>query len=57
MRLSTAVSLAGFMPRVMLSSINGAYRRTPFFDQVRGTPVVSVTVLSDIDRERAYSAA
>lgn len=56
MRLSTVVSLAGFMPRVMLSSINGAYRKTPFFDQGRGAPVVAVMVLSDADRAGAYSA-
>lgn len=56
MRLSTVVSLAGFMPRVMLSSINGAYRQTPFFDQGGGAPVVPVKVLSDTDRARAYGA-
>jgi hypothetical protein len=57
MRLSTVVSLAGFIPRVMLSSISGAYRKTPFFDQGRGAPVVAVTVLSEADRASAYGAA
>ena len=57
MRLNTLVSLAGFMPRVMLSSINGAYRQTPFFDQGGGAPVVAVKVLSEADRSSAYSAA
>lgn len=57
MRWGTAFSLAGFAPRVMLSSINGAYRQTPFFDLEGAAPVVPVTVLSDIDRERAYSGA
>ncbi|WP_085942545.1 DUF6151 family protein [Acidovorax sp. NO-1] len=57
MRLSTVVSLAGFIPRVMLSSISGAYRQTPFFDQRGGAPVGAVVVLSEADRASAYSAA
>ena len=56
MRLSTVVSLAGFIPRVMLSSISGAYRQTPFFDREEAAPVVAVAVLSEADRTRAYHA-
>ena len=56
MRLRTAISLAGFMPRVMLSSISGAYRQTPFFDQAEGAPVVAVKVLSESERAEAYGA-
>lgn len=56
LRWSTVVSLAGFMPRVMLTSISGACRNTPFFNQGGAAPVVAVAVLSDVDRIRAYDA-
>ncbi|MFN7857684.1 MAG: DUF6151 family protein [Acidovorax sp.] len=56
MRLRTVVSLSGFTLRVMLSSISGAYRQTPFFDKGRGVPVVPVMVLSETDRAGAYGA-
>lgn len=53
----TVVSLVGFMPRVLLSSISGGYRHTPFFHQPDGVPIVSVTVLSEAERTLAYAAA
>lgn len=56
MVFKTVVALAGFMPRVMASGITGAYRSTPFF-KAPGQPVVSVAVLSQEERVRAYSAA
>ena len=57
MALQTMAALAGFMPRVMASGLDGSYRQTPFFSAPAGVPVVPVTVLSDAERARAYSAA
>ena len=56
MFFSTLVSLAGFMPRVLASRVNGAYRHTPFFSPPAGLPVAPVTVLSEAQREHAYGA-
>ncbi len=57
MTFSTITALMGFMPRVMLSGVNGAYRQTPFFNAPAGTPKVEASVLSAVQRERAYAAA
>ena len=57
MALQTMTALAGFMPRVMASGLNGSYRQTPFFSGPEGVPVASVTVLSEAERVRAYAAA
>jgi hypothetical protein len=56
MAVKTMVALAGFMPRVMVSGINGTYRQTPFFTPPTGSPIVAVSVLSDAERARAYRA-
>ena len=55
MRWSTVVSLARLMSRVMLSSVNGRYRQTPFFDQ-GGAPVVAVRVLAAACRTGAHGS-
>ncbi len=57
MHLSTMVTLASFIPRIMASGVNGTYRRTPFFSSPKGTPIVPVIVLTDEERSLAYSAA
>ena len=53
----TVVSLMGFMPRVMLSGVDGTYKQTPFFASPAGEPTVQVVVLSEAERKHAYSAA
>jgi hypothetical protein len=55
MFLETAVSLLGYIPRIIASGLNGAYKRTPFFTDPSGTPKVAVAVLSKAEKERAYS--
>lgn len=57
MKLGTATALLGFMPRVIASGINGAYKQTPFFLPPSGAPTVRVQVLSEAERDRAYEAA
>ena len=57
LRFGTVTALAGFMPRVMLSGIDGTYRQTPFFSAPAGLPRAHVTVLSEAERKHAYSAA
>lgn len=57
MAFSTITALMGFMPRVLVSGVNGSYRQTPFFNAPAGTPKVEVAVLSKAERERAYAAA
>jgi hypothetical protein len=57
MKFATVAALLGFMPRVMASGINGAYRQTPFFLPPAGAPRVAVQVLSRAERDRAYEAA
>ena len=57
MGLRTMVALAGFIPQVMASGINGTYKQTPFFGAPAGLPTAPVTVLSEAERARAYSAA
>lgn len=57
MLFSTVVSLAGFMPRVIASGINGSYKQTPFFAAPAGSPIIPVDILSKAELARAYSAA
>ena len=57
MKLGTTISLLSFMPRVMASGINGAYRLTPFFLAPSGAPRVEVYALSKAERTRAHEAA
>lgn len=52
--LGTAAALLGFVPRVLLSGVNGAYKQTPFFNSPKGTPSVDVHVLTPQERQRAY---
>lgn len=54
--LKTMSTLAGFIPRLVAGSVTGAYKATPFFTSA-GVPVVTPTVLSKEERERAYAAA
>jgi hypothetical protein len=49
-------ALGGFMPRMLLARLNGAYRQTPFFSPA-GEPIVPVKVLTAEERERVKSAA
>lgn len=55
LRWGTMVSLAGLVPRLMLGSLSGTYRQTPFFDEGGATTAVPVAVLSEAHRARAYS--
>jgi hypothetical protein len=57
MGLKTTLALAGFIPRVMASGINGSYQQTPFFSTPTGLPAVPITVLSKAERAHAYSLA
>ena len=57
MAFSTIVALMGFMPRVLVSGVDGSYRQTPFFNAPAGTPQVDVVVLSKAQRELAHAAA
>lgn len=57
MAFGTVVALMGFMPRVMLSGVNGTYRQTPFFSAPAGTPKVEIEVLTRAQRDRARAAA
>ncbi|ARN23394.1 DUF6151 family protein [Piscinibacter gummiphilus] len=52
----TFVSLAGFVPGIVVSGLTGAYKPNPFF-KPPGEPLVPVTVLSTQQRDRAYRAA
>ena len=57
MQFGTIVALMGFMPRVMVSSVTGAYKQTPFFCAPAGSPKVEASVLSKAERARACEAA
>jgi hypothetical protein len=57
MALTTFGTLAAFIPRLVASSISGAYKPSPFFNSPGGDPVATVRVLSKSERERAYNAA
>lgn len=57
MLFSTVTALMGFMPRVLVSGVNGDYRQTPFFSVPAGSPIVEVAVLSQAQRARAYGCA
>jgi hypothetical protein len=56
MRLSTFTSVIRFLASVLRARLDGGYKRTPFFDPLRGTPVVTPRVLSASERERALNA-
>ncbi len=50
----TFTTLLGFIPRVMIGRLSGAYKKTPFFS-TEGSPIVEVKVLSKAERENASS--
>ena len=52
----TVAAVLGLSSSLIHARIDGSYRRTPFFDAVRGTPVVSPRILSPTERERAMHA-
>ncbi len=55
--LSTMGALMRFMPRLVISLANGAYKKTPFFTAPAGAPVVDIHVISTAEREHAYQRA
>jgi hypothetical protein len=56
MPVSTFAAILKFFSWLIPARINGAYRRTPFFDTA-GKPVVSVKVISLEERDRAKQSA
>ena len=56
MPLSTVTSVLRFLTSVVRARLDGSYKRTPFFDSHRGTPVVAPKVLSASERERVMNA-
>jgi len=57
MLVQTVTALCGFMPRIIASRLFGTYRQTQFFISPDGIPSAEVYVLSESERERAYSDA
>ena len=57
MLLSTLLSVARFMLRLLRIRLNGSYRRNPFFDASSGAPIQPVQVLSKAQRERLTPSA
>ena len=56
MPLSTVVAVVRFMGSLIRTRLDGSYKRTPFFDPHRGTPVVPPRVLTVSERERLARA-
>jgi len=56
MPISTIASVLRFLGSLVHARLDGSYRRTPFFDPNRGTPVKSPRVLTSAERERVMSA-
>jgi hypothetical protein len=56
MPISTIASVLRFLSSLLRARLDGSYKRTPFFDSERGTPVVPPTVLTSSERERVMNA-
>lgn len=54
--LAQKIPLLRFAPKLLLTTLTGKYKQTPFFT-ADGAPRVNVTVLSVEDRKKASSAA
>ena len=52
MPISTITSVVRFLASLVRARLDGSYRRTPFFDRKRGTPIVAPRVLTRSERER-----
>lgn len=50
--LANAMAIARIAASLVAARLSGSYKRTPFFDAARGTPVAAPTVLTPDQRER-----
>jgi hypothetical protein len=55
--LATVAAVLRLMVSIGRARLGGSYRRTPFFDPQRGTPVVAPTVIASAERDRLRNAA
>ena len=55
--VATVAAVLRLMASIGRARIDGSYRSTPFFDALRGTPVVAPTVISSAERNRLRNAA
>jgi hypothetical protein len=55
--LATLAAVLRLMTSIGAARLDGSYRRTPFFDTQRGTPVVTPNVISRAERDRLRNAA
>ena len=55
-RAATVAAVARLMSRAAVDRMSGAYKRNPFFLAGTRTPIRTVTVLSDAERQRVYRA-
>jgi len=55
--LATVAAVLRLMVSIGRARLDGRFRRTPFFDAQRGTPVVAPTVISSAERDRLRNAA
>ena len=56
MPISTFASVLRFMISLTRARLDGSYKRTPFFDPDRGTPVKSPRVLTSAERESCQTS-
>ena len=56
MPLSMIASVLRFLASLARARLDGSYRRTPFFDPTRGTPIVAPKVLGQNERQRVMDA-
>jgi len=54
---ATLAAVLRLMASIGRARLDGSYRRTPFFDPQRGTPVVASSVISRAERDRLRNAA
>jgi len=54
---ATLAAVLHLMASIGRARLDGSYRRTPFFDPQRGTPVVASSVISRAERDRLRNAA
>jgi len=54
---ATLAAVLRLMASIGRARLDGSYRRTPFFDAQRGTPVVASSVISRAERDRLRNAA
>lgn len=56
MPVSTTISILRFVKSLIRARLDGSYKLTPFFDPDHGTPLVSPTVLTQVERDRLMEA-